>query len=205
MSGSALRGGGGSEGLNTALAAQTADQERCSGRAAPKGVRHAMQWWPSSRECQPTDGYPVVSFQRPKTMTRASKQMTTVRTLARYSRRVVWKTVAHSINTATPHAAPMVSRGRIPVAAGRMRPTPPSISLTPMKRTKRGESVPNAGRFWTSLSIGWNVCMLPAKRKNAPPIACRAQRTMFTGVLLLVGHHAHECHDTACFDSAPKR
>src|SRR6266550_5266921 len=87
-----------------------------------------------------------------------------------------------------PNAANGASFGLTPVIAGRIRPTPPRNSQTPMKRNRACGTAENQG---TRGSIRFHTAWLkqrtfpkPVKLKKTPHKTCTVQSEVFIGDLL---------------------
>src|SRR5688572_3349606 len=85
------------------------------------------------------------------------------------------------MTTARQAAAIGVSAGAMPVAAGRIRPSPPASSATPISRTVPGEKSSTHGSFGASFSFGWVAFMTPAMTNAATRSAWTIQRNTFMG------------------------
>src|SRR5438445_13599353 len=87
------------------------------------------------------------------------------------------------MTTDRPKAANGVSFGLTPLIAGRIRPTPPRNSQTPMKTNKACGTAENQG---TRGSIWFHTAWLkqrtfpkPVKLKKTPHNTCKVQSTLF--------------------------
>ena len=76
----------------------------------------------------------------------------------------------------------------MPVAAGRMSPSAPRNSATPMKRSVPTETSSTHGNLGASLSLGCDIFISPAMRNAAARTPCSTHSTTFTYALLLTAY-----------------